>query len=240
MGQRRDVGPDSEVASPWGFLESSFLIEGDRKRIDQTLKEAKANHLSLTLVAEDGRVFTQSLLISLPDDGLLIDKPLEWDDRINTFRLFLRGLNGRWLFFRTGVTQVMPFSLSLARPSEVFVLQRRSHQRIVVPQGTRAILKVQGRLLNSFYVRDLSAAGMLVCTASPTSGLSVEAILNDIVISLPDNGSKLGRVLPPIDKGQVVRTFFEEESHIYCHGIAFNYDSAYIRSALGQIAGTVE
>lgn len=240
MGQRRDVGPDSEVASPWEFLGSSFLVEGDRERIDKTLKEAKSNHLSLTLVAEDGRVFTQSLLISLSEEGLLIDKPLEWDDRIGAFRLFFRGLNGRWLFFRTGVTQVMPFSLSLARPGEVFVLQRRSHPRITVPQGTRAILKKDGRLLNSFYVRDLSPAGMLVCTASPSSGLSVESILNDIVISLPDNGTKLGRVLPPIDQGQVVRTFVDEESQIYCHGIAFNYDSAYIRAALGQIAGMAE
>jgi hypothetical protein len=230
------VGPDSEVASPWEFLESSFLSEGDRDKIDNTLKEAKGNHLSLTLVAEDGRVFTQSLLISLSVDGLLIDKPLEWDDQIATFRLFFRGLNGRWLFFRTGVTQVMPFSLSMAWPNEVFVLQRRSYQRITVPQGTRAILKRDGRLLNSFYVRDLSPAGMLVCTASPSSGLSVEAILNDIVISLPDIGAKLGRVLPPIDRGQVVRTYVDEESQIYCHGIAFNYDSDYIRAALGQIS----
>lgn len=236
MGQRRDVGPDSEVASPWEFLESSFLVEGDHKRIVKTLDEARANHLSLTLVAEDGRVFPQSLLISLSDDGLLIDKPLEWDDGIATFRLFFRGLNGRWLFFRTGVTQVMPFSLSLAQPGEVFVLQRRSHQRVVVPQGTRAILKKDGRMLNSFYVRDLSPAGMLVCTTSPASGLALESILNDIVISLPDNGAKPGRVLPPIDRGQVVRTFIDVESHIYCHGIAFNYDSDYIRAALGQIA----
>lgn len=236
MGQRRDVGPVSEVASPWEFSESSFLVEGDRERIDKALKEAKGNHLSLSLVPEDGRVFTQSLLISLSDDGLLIDKPLEWDDNIGTFRLFFRGLNGRWLFFRTGVTQIMPFSLSLARPGEVFVLQRRSHQRITVPQGTRAILKKDGRMLNSFYVRDLSPAGMLVCTASPSTGLVVESILSDIVISLPDDGAKLGRVLPPIDQGQVVRTFVEEESHIFCHGIVFNYDSAYIRAALGQIA----
>lgn len=236
MGQRRYVGPDSEVASPWEFLPSSFLVEADREKIDKALNEARRNHLSLTLVAEDGRVFPQSLLISLSDDGLLIDKPLEWDDKIGAFRLFLRGLNGRWLFFRTGVTQSMPFSLSLAKPGEVFVLQRRSHQRVLVPQGTRAILKKDGRLLNSFYVRDLSPAGMLVCTASPSSGLALESILNDIVISLPDNGAKFGRVLPPIDRGQVVRTFIDEESQIYCHGIAFNYDSDYIRAALGRIA----
>jgi hypothetical protein len=239
MGQRREVG-DSEVASPWEFAESSFLVEGDRERIDRTLKEVRENHLALTLVPEDGRVFDQSLLISLSDEGLLIDKPLEWDDTVTTFRLFSRGLNGRWSFFRTGVAQVMPFSLSLARPAEVFVLQRRSYQRVVVPQGTRAILKKDGRLLNSFYVRDLSPAGMLVCTASPSSSLTVESVLNDIVISLPDNGAKMGRVLPPIDKGQVVRTSYDEENHIYCHGIAFNYDSAYIRAALGQIAELAE
>ena len=237
MGQRRDVGPNSE-ASPWEFLESSFLVEADRERIAKTLYEAKGNHLSLTLVAEDGRVIPQSLLISLSDDGLLIDKPLEWDDSIGSFRLFFRGLNGRWVFFKTGVTQVMPFSLSLAQPGEIFVLQRRSHSRALVPQGTRAILKKDGRLLNSLYVRDLSPAGMLVCTASPSASLSVESILNDIVISLPDIGTKRGQVLPPIDKGQVVRSFFEEESNIYCHGIAFNYDSAYIRAALGQIIET--
>lgn len=232
------MGADSKVDSPWEFLESSFLAEADQERIDRSLKEARENHLSLTLVAEEGQVFNQSLLISLSEDGLLVDKPLEWDNGIGSFRLFFRGLNGRWLFFRTAVNQIMPFSLSLARPGEVFVLQRRSCQRAPVPQGTRAILKKDGRLLNSFYVRDLSPAGMLVCTASPSAGLSLEAVLNDIVISLPDNGAKLGQVLPPIDKGQVVRTFFEEESGIYCHGIAFHYDSEYIRTALGQIGGT--
>lgn len=237
MAQKRDEGTEREYVSPWEFAESSFLVEPDRENIGKTLREAKGNHLSLSLVVEDGRVFTQGLLISLDDDVLQIDKPLEWDDAIDSFRLFFMGLNGRWLFFRTGVTQVMPFSLSLAWPAELFVLQRRSYQRVAAPQGTKAILKKDGRLLSSFYVRDLSPAGMLVCTTSPSSGLAVETILNDIVISLPDQGAKLGRMLPPIDQGQVVRSFFEEESHIYCHGIAFNYDSAYIRAALGQIAG---
>lgn len=225
---------------PWEFSEGSFLVEVDRERIGKTLKEAREKHLFLVLVTEDGRVFPQSLLVSLSDEGLLIDKPLEWDDKIGSFRLFFRSFNGRWRFFQTGVTQALPFSLSLSRPTEIFVLQRRSHPRVTVPQGTRAILKKDGRLLNSFYVRDISPAGMLVCTASPSSGLSLESVLSDIVISLPDQGAELGGVLPPIDKGVVVRSFFEEESHIHCHGIAFNYESAYIHEALARIAGTAD
>jgi len=64
--------------------------------------------------------------------------------------------------------------------------------------------------------------------------------LSDIVISLPEHGSERGSIIPPIDRGVVVRSFVEEESHIHCHGIAFNYESAYIREALGRIAGTAE
>lgn len=198
--------------------------------------EAREKHLFLVLVTEDGRVFPQSLLVSLSDEDLLIDKPLEWDDSIGSFRLFFRSFSGRWRFFRTGVTQALPFSLSLSRPAELFVLQRRSHPRVTVPQGTRAILKKDGRLLNSFYVRDISPGGMLVCTSSPSSGLAMESVLSDIVISLPDHGAQQGSILPPIDKGVVVRSFVDEEKHIYCHGIAFNYESAYIREALGRIA----
>ena len=192
------------------------------------LEEAKIKHLDLTVVTGDGQVFRQILLNSLSADGLVIDKPLAWDDKIDSFRLFFRSLDGRWLFLRTRVAQIMPFSLALPQPTELFVLQRRSQQRILVPSGTRAMLKKDGRLLTSFYVRDLSPAGMLVCTASASSGLSLDSSnLNDIVITLPGHGVERGRVLPPIDNGRVVRTFYAEEDQIYCHGIAFNYDSAY-------------
>lgn len=235
MGQRRDEVPEVEENPPWEFSDSSFLVEADPEKIGKVLTEARERHHFLTLVSEDGRVFPQSLLVSLSDDGLLIDKPLEWDDDIASFRLFFRNFNGRWRFFQTGVAQAMPFSLSLARPAEIYVLQRRSHQRVTVPQGTRAILKKDGRLLKSLYVRDISPAGMLVCTTSPASSLTVESVLEDIVISFPDNGDEPGRILPPIDKGVVVRTFAEEGKHIFCHGIAFNYESAYIREALGRI-----
>lgn len=236
MGQRSDERLEVEEASPWDFSESSFLVEGDRQRIARILKEARERHLFLVLVTEDGRVFPQGLMVSLSDEDLLIDKPLEWDDSIGTFRLFFRSFSGRWRFFRTGVTQVLPYTLSLSLPTELFVLQRRSHPRVTVPHGTRAILKKDGRLLNSFYVLDISPGGMLVSTSSQSSGLALESVLSDIVITLPDHGVELGGVLPPIDKGVVVRSFIDEEKNIFCHGIAFNYESAYIREALGRIA----
>lgn len=236
MGQSAS-GLEKEGASPWEYSESSFLVEAEPERIGRILEEAREQHLFLTLVPENGRVFPQSLLIKLFDDGLLIDKPLEWADDLGPFRVFLRGGNGRWLFFRVASARTLPFSLSLARPAELFVLQRRSYPRVKVPQGTRAILKKDGKLLSSFYVRDISPAGMLVCSSSPASGIALDAVLNDIVISLPDNGNGRGRTLPPIDRGQVVRAFYEEESHIYCHGIAFKYESAYIRDALSGLAG---
>jgi hypothetical protein len=207
------------------------------ERIIGMLDEAREQHLFLVLVTEAGLAFPQSLLISLVRDAMHIDKPLDWDDSITTFRVFFRSKGGRWLFFKAENAQPMPFSLFVEVPAQIGVLQRRSHPRIKVPQGTKAIVKKDGRMLNSFYVRDISPAGMLVCTASPSSGLSLESVLNDIVIALPDNGTKLGRLLTPIDQGQVVRTFFEEESNIHCHGIAFNYESAYVREALARIAG---
>lgn len=223
--------------SPWESSESSFLVEGDQDRIDDILDEAREGHLPFTLVTDDGRVFRQSLMISRVRDSMHIDRPLDWRDEYGSFRVFFRSRKGRWLFFKVDDVLSLPFSLFIKVPTRVGVLQRRSHSRIKMPQGTKAIIKKDGKLLNSLYVRDLSAAGMLVCTATPVSGLSEEAALSDIVIALPDNEVGRGRLLPPIDRGQVVRTFFEEESQIYCHGIAFNYESPYVREALNRIGG---
>lgn len=237
MARMSEIGSEEECSAPWEFSEGSFLVENDREGIERIFQEAREHHLFLTLVAEDGRVFSQSLLISLAGNILRIDKPLEWDETVGSFRIFLRSRNGRWSFFLVNEATVMPFSISVDLPGELFFLQRRTYPRVTMPQGTVAILKKDGKLLNSLYVRDISPAGMLVCTTSPSSGIDVSVLLSDIVISIPDGNGRRGRNFPPIDRGQVVRSFFEEENHTYCHGIAFDYESSYVREALGRIAG---
>lgn len=235
------ISPLSAANSrPWEVSQASFGNLQDGEKIGLILEEAREHHFFLTPVTDDGRLLAQSLLISRTSGVLQVDKPLDWDDKITSFRLFFRVSNGLWFSFQIRDFVVHPFTLSFPQPGELCFLQRRQSPRIAVPHGTRAMLRKNGKFMSALFVRDVSTAGMLICTGTQSFGIEPEAELRDIVISIPEHGGNPGKTLPPIDNGQVVRSFFEEESNAYCHGISFRYESAYIRNALlGLTPGTV-
>ena len=220
---------------PWEGSESLFSTIRDGKRIETILNEARELHLFMTPVAGDGRIFSRSLLIGLNSGILQVDKPLDWDENITDFRLFFRRVDNFWHGFKVGDFVINPFTISFSLPEEICFLQRRRSPRMTLPNGSWALLRKNGKLMNSLSVRNISVDGMLICTGSKTFGMDREVELRDIIISIPADGSKPGRILPPIDKGAVVRSFFEEESNSYCHGVSFRYDSPYVREALSWL-----
>jgi hypothetical protein len=236
MKNNRQPEHGTSAPGPWKFDAASFAALQGGDRIAAILDEAREEHLFFTPVADDGRTFSQSLLIGRNAGIVQVDRPLDWDKTLSAFRLFFRRSNGLWFGFRVTDFDLNPFTLSFPQPAELCFLQRRQSPRVAMPNGTRAMLRKDGQFLNSFFVRDISVAGMLICTGSAASGIEVNARLRDIVISIPGQDSSPVRTLPPIDNGQVVRTFFEEENNTFCHGVSFRYESAYVREALRQLA----
>ncbi len=223
---------------PWEESLSAFVFLRQEERIAKVLGEARERHYSLILVADEGHRLGQSLIISMDGDIMQLDRPWDWNDDIDTFRVFFQDEGGLWYGFKARKTFPHPFTISCAMPQKLAFLQRRLYPRVQVPFGTRAMLRKDGRFLSAIFVRDISPVGMLICTGSSAAGIDEASDLSDIVVSIPEHGSVAGHILPPIPKGKVVYSFFEEKNHSYCHGIAFRYDSPYVLEALGNIRPT--
>ena len=112
-----------------------------------------------------------------------------------------------------------------------------------VPVGTRAMVKKSGNdLVQTLYVMDISAAGMLFCDVSSVDEHAVGSYINDIVVSLPhEQGEKVGprKLLPLIHKGKVVRAFVDKETSRSCYGISFEYDSGYVKDTLCRMISEI-
>ena len=229
---------------PWLADKSSFLISSDREYIVRTMQYLKDNHVPLTLVVDGSDIFQQSLVFNIADGTVQMDKPLEWGDGVDSFRVFFNDMYHKWNFFLVSNLPDTPFSLSVTMPDELFFFQKRSCNRVVFPPGTRALVKRENEAMSTVFVHDLSSAGMLICNDPADGEYDKDSIISDIVVSIPscgDNGGGRARkVLPLISRGQIVRSFLDKESQRPCYGVSFQYDSSYVEETISQMVADVE
>lgn len=236
-----------ELSAPWLIDQRSFYPSENNETISEHLAALKENHTMLTLVTAHGTVYSDVLLIVVNGEKIQIDKPLDWEENGDTFRVFYRDQNDYWCFFYSGKASARPFSLSLDIPGRLFYLQRRRYERVPVPVGTRAMVKKNGNdLMQTVYVMDLSAAGMLFCCGASTHEYPVDSILKDIIVSVPHHQGKADdanfstrKLSPLIQKGKIVRTFVDNKTSRSCYGISFEYDSSYVKDTLCRMISEI-
>ena len=222
-----------------------FSNSKDGDYILKLVQSVRDNHVSLTLVSAVDNICQQSLLIKISDNSLQIDKPLDWDKSVDSFRVFFRDMQQRWNFFLASNLTDFPFSLTIAMPEELHTLQRRSCSRVKVPFGTRALVKTGNDIISTVFVNDLSAAGMSMCN-DPTGGdYATDSVIKDIVVSIPNSTfsgeSRASRkVLPLISQGRIVRSFVDHETSRPCYGISFDHDSNYVKETIRQAVSEFE
>lgn len=236
---------DAVDCDPWLEDEGRFVISEDQGCIAETMGYLKDNHVSLTLVDGGGEVCLQSLLVNITDGVLQLDKPLEWSSTCDSFRVFFRDMNQQWNFFEARSLSGNPFSLPIAAPVELYLLQRRSYRRVKVPVGTRALVKKDNEAMATVVVHDLSAAGMLMANDPAECEYTTDSIIRDIVVSIPPRGSvgevsTARKILPLICRGRVVRSFIDQETERPCYGVSFHYDSNYVQETISQVVSEVE
>ena len=229
-----------EVDEPWSIDQRRFYPSENQDILSGSLNDLKENHTLLTLVTAHGGLYNEVLMIGIDGNKIQIDRPLDWEENGDSFRIFYRDSNDRWCFFYSGEPSTGPFSISLDMPGRLFYLQRRISKRVPVPVGTRAMVKRDvSHLMKTVYLMDISEAGMLFCDGASEVGYPVGSFINDIVVSLPPqplNGSTidsgLRKVLPLIHKGRVVRTFVDKQTGRNCCGVEFSHGSSYVKDTL--------
>lgn len=234
MNERMVVGNpvyDNELSiSPWEMDSAFFTRSDDPGAIAGTLEVIKKDHTMLVLASADGVRYGNTILINFDAQYLSIDKPNGFDDsKILAFRIYFQDVSEVWNFFEVKTVTDGPYSLCATYPEQMYRLQRRRCLRVDVPEGTRTVFWIGDIIHNGGYVKNISVAGMLICTGSSEEKFAENSIISDIAIALPlpmdkkgDEDEPGGRTLLPVMTwGRIVRSFRDEETNFICHGISF-------------------
>lgn len=237
--------------APWEIERDNYARIDSPELIEKSLNVIKHDYVMLVLASLDGRRYGNTILIKFDRETLSIDKPIDFDEKaIDWFRIYFQDILGVWSFFEVRTVSECSFSLCATYPEALYRLQRRQYHRVEVPKGTRTVFWEDNRLRDGGFVKDISAAGMLICTGSTEERFQENTVINEIAIALPlhPSASKADDqerfVLPVIRKGRIVRSFKDSETEQICHGVSFESDqeaerelARYVETVKGDTAG---
>ena len=200
---------------------TSWLLEGGKDLfpepipdyVSELLREITDNHLAI-------------ITDEIHNEKIQIGKPSGWNDSVTSFHVFFKNKYNIWNYFRAeNITPYQSFIL-FSPPTKVFFLQRRRCKRIAAPTGTKVIFREMGHEIDSAYVQDVSAGGMLIGINSAKTKYPSGSIIHEMLITIPPktkSGKKniIRKIIPVILNGKVVRTFYDRERLISCYGISF-------------------
>ena len=224
---------DDELrTAPWQIAISDYARCDDRNIIELALDEIKKEHVMLVLTSPSGNRYGNTILINVDDEMLTIDRPNCFDEEtVSSFRIYYRDITEVWSFFEVEVINDSPHSLCATYPEVLYRLQRRSSHRVDVPSSTRAVFWQGDEIHNGGEVRNISSAGMLLCTEGKEKKFAENTNIHDIAIALPLSESAVeydgegSAVLPVVARGRIVRSFHEEGTGKMCHGVSFSDDN---------------
>lgn len=214
--------------APWKIESDNYARIDSPELLEKSLNVLKNDYVTLVLASLDGRRYGNTILIKFDRETLSIDKPVDFDEKsIGWFRIYFQDILGVWSFFEVKTLSECPFSLCSTYPEALYRLHRRQYHRVELPKGTRTVFWEGNQLRDGGFVKDISAAGMLICTGSKEEQFLENTVINEIAIALPFHPSANKKdaqerlVLPVIRKGTIVRSFKDSETEQICHGVAF-------------------
>lgn len=221
---------DEELrTAPWRIEINDFARCEDMSVIELTLDQIKKEHVMLVLASPSGQRYGNTILINVEDETLSIDRPNDFDEETSgIFRIYFRDVLDVWCFFEVEVINDCTYSLCATFPEVLYRLQQRKKHRVDAPDNTRAVFWQGDDIHNGGKVKNISSAGMLLCTEYQDEKFAKSTEIHDIAIALPLHESPEGFdeeeqiVLPVITKGKIVRSFREDGTGKVCHGVSFS------------------
>ncbi|MEN8133961.1 MAG: PilZ domain-containing protein [Thermodesulfobacteriota bacterium] len=118
--------------------------------------------------------------------------------------------------------------------------EKRRAKRISAPVGTTALLRNCGNPQDKIYVRDISLNGMLVYDYNSSETYPVNSSISNIFVDIPAcELSANRRICLLIDRGKVVRSFYDQAAEAVCYGIELTYVDSYVKKMIGGLQNNI-
>jgi hypothetical protein len=121
----------------------------------------------------------------------------------------------------------------MAGKDTTYISEKRSAKRIPAPVGTTALVTNSFQSLDTVSVRDMSAVGLLIDGRSSEEKYPVNTLINGIFLTIPPcelNANSSTCLF--INKGKVVRSFFDQVSSTVWYGIELTNKSSHVKEML--------
>jgi c-di-GMP-binding flagellar brake protein YcgR len=213
----------------WVSMEGGYEITQSPGIIRKNLEYLKGRRIIINLVCK-GYQSGSTLLFNFDEHSIFIDKPKDWTPDNSKFRVVFRNEAMVWMHFITSVTEVSADALKCTMPREIFMLQRRSHYRVLLPRESRVSFTYNNEPCE-LAVKDLSVGGILMYSQFDTEIPQHGSTLHNILLSVPCHdkipGVADGFLSIKIDEATVVREFVRQQYPIlFCFGVRFSLSGA--------------
>lgn len=122
-----------------------------------------------------------------------------------------------------------------------YISEKRRAKRIPVPVGTTALIRNSTGYIDTVHVRDISLAGLLISGDFSGERYPINKPIIDIILNVPSYELRAnGRISLLINRGQVVRTFFDQVSKTLCCGIELIIESSYVKENLEALVNKIQ
>lgn len=208
----------------WVTMEGGYETTMSPIIIKKTLEYLQTGRVLINLLRK-GYQSGGTILYSFDDTNLLIDKPRDWPTDTTKIRVVFRNEAKVWMHFITIIKQTGKDSLSCTLPSALFMLQRRMHYRVELPQGSRLTCSYNNEEC-TFAIKDLSAGGMLVFAKFNYGIPEAGNHLNQLHLTIPcdetSSGATDGIWQMKFEGGDIVREFIQEQPlMLFSYGVRF-------------------
>lgn len=198
------------------YTESEHIIKS-------TINWLKEKRIFVTLLHK-GYQSGGTFVLEYNGKKLLIDKPKDWPGTHKSIRVVFRNSARLWNHFTCGVLAATTDTLVLKFPRELFMLQRRAHFRVDLPDGCKASFMYNKKKCK-LNMQDISVGGMLLCGSDRADNPEQGHTIHNITITIPPEISPSGEAEQTIRfklaKGEVVRTFTNDKTSQLFLGVQF-------------------
>lgn len=205
-------------------MEGGYEVTQSRGIIRKNIEYIKKRRGIVNLICK-GYQSGSTLIFDFDEQSVFIDKPKDWSPDNNKFRVAFRNEAMVWMHFVTTVQDITDDALQCALPQELFMLQRRSHYRVLLPTASRVTF-TYNKEHYEFDVKDVSVGGMLIYSTMDTEIHQHGSHLKDVILSVPCHdkipGAENGILTITVAEAEVMREFVRRQHPLlYCFGIRF-------------------
>ena len=116
------------------------------------------------------------------------------------------------------------------------ISEKRRAKRILAPVGSSALFLSSGGSMERVKVRDISVIGLLLCDNRTTGKYPLNTSIYNIFVKIPRSELSAGsEICFLVDKGKIVRSFFDQSTGTVCYGIELGYDSSYVKDQIENL-----